>query len=686
MSGWRWSLLVYGALLLALGGCNTTDSGGNGGPPEGPKAVIGFDPASGTVSAPATVTFNAEASTGDISLYRWSLNGAALGTGAAVVSEFTEPGAYAVALVVTDVRGSEHQAEAEYVVLEDADDGGGPTLLRPVITTSHPNGTASVGSTVHFDSAGSTGNIAEYQWYLGDLAYGTASEQGWIFNGSQTFMVRLVVRDGDGNEAEAVMPYTVLPGSFDLEGVDHLLRPADVAGYDVTIQPSGPWTAASNANWLRVQPTSGSGGTTTVRLSVDTAHLNDAENVYQATLTVDDASGRRTDRVALLLPQLGAINPFGQIQALVGEQGIRERGLDNLGWSDLVVDIALTSSEPIPATVVAPADPIHPATQLPLELGVSCPQQPGSFESTLVITTNDPRTSDLQLPVRIVCLDPGSSQFKVELVFQTGSFTTAQQEDIRAAARKLQSIIVGQIPDNSALPPGIRNSCLGIISDAGGPIAPELQGIEYVEGLLVYVHKKPFVENFLAQAGPCIWGEGLPNYGHVRVNSNQLEFMSDTGTLTDVMVHELGHVLGIGTLWRSEHHDLVGPSRQHCANVTLEPHRPRTYTGALGITEFQDLGGSGEPKLDDICAHWSEEAFQNEALTPTIHIDWAGGNHYNPVSSMTIGALDDLGYTVDYEAADPYELPAGVAGLIGPQDIGKPVYRHGPPLIGIPGQ
>jgi hypothetical protein len=33
-----------------------------------------------------------------------------------------------------------------------------------------------------------------------------------------------------------------------------------------------------------------------------------------------------------------------------------------------------------------------------------------------------------------------------------------------------------------------------------------------------------------------------------------------------------------------------------------------------------------------------------------------------PISRMTVGSLQDMGYTVNYAAADPYSLPGGPSG------------------------
>jgi hypothetical protein len=58
-------------------------------------------------------------------------------------------------------------------------------------------------------------------------------------------------------------------------------------------------------------------------------------------------------------------------------------------------------------------------------------------------------------------------------------------------------------------------------------------------------------------------------------------------------------------------------------------------------------GGNGEG------SHWDEGEFDDEMMTTLLESD--GGN---PLSIMSIGALADLGYAVNYGAAEPYELRA----------------------------
>ena len=47
--------------------------------------------------------------------------------------------------------------------------------------------------------------------------------------------------------------------------------------------------------------------------------------------------------------------------------------------------------------------------------------------------------------------------------------------------------------------------------------------------------------------------------------------------------------------------------------------------------------------------HWREGVFSHELMTPLLTF-----NPDAPLSVVTVGAFEDLGYTVDYGAADPY--------------------------------
>jgi hypothetical protein len=126
-----------------------------------------------------------------------------------------------------------------------------------------------------------------------------------------------------------------------------------------------------------------------------------------------------------------------------------------------------------------------------------------------------------------------------------------------------------------------------------------------------------------------------------------LKKMEQDGTLNDVITHEMGHVLGIGTIWTNKNL-LKGAG-------TSNP----TFTGAAASKEFGKLKGTsstavpveniGGPGTRD--SHWRESVFRNELMTGFV------GAANNPLSRMTVASLQDLGYVVDFNAAEPYSLP-----------------------------
>ncbi|MCA9151720.1 MAG: hypothetical protein KDA92_20595, partial [Planctomycetales bacterium] len=120
--------------------------------------------------------------------------------------------------------------------------------------------------------------------------------------------------------------------------------------------------------------------------------------------------------------------------------------------------------------------------------------------------------------------------------------------------------------------------------------------------------------------------------------------------LLNVILHEMGHVIGIGTIW-SYKGVLTGAG-------TSDPR----YTGANAVAEYNSIfglsassipventGGSGTRD-----AHWRETVFNNELMTGFLN------SGTNPLSRITVAMLADLGYTVDSAAADSYTPPGSL--------------------------
>jgi len=128
--------------------------------------------------------------------------------------------------------------------------------------------------------------------------------------------------------------------------------------------------------------------------------------------------------------------------------------------------------------------------------------------------------------------------------------------------------------------------------------------------------------------------------------------MESDGSLVSVIVHEMAHVLGFGTIF-----DRLGL-------ITGAGGADPEFTGSSAIREYAALLGPGaRPRSVPLAnvggpgtrdGHWREETFANELMTGFLD------RGANPVSRMTIGAFEDLGYSVEYERADPYRLPTAL--------------------------
>jgi len=68
---------------------------------------------------------------------------------------------------------------------------------------------------------------------------------------------------------------------------------------------------------------------------------------------------------------------------------------------------------------------------------------------------------------------------------------------------------------------------------------------------------------------------------------------------------------------------------------------------------IEDGGGNGTK-----CSHWEEDSFDAGAGTTSFASElmtgWFEAGSYQPISRVTAGGLEDLGYVVNYDAADEW--------------------------------
>lgn len=161
------------------------------------------------------------------------------------------------------------------------------------------------------------------------------------------------------------------------------------------------------------------------------------------------------------------------------------------------------------------------------------------------------------------------------------------------------------------------------------------------------------VGGVLGSAGPTTLrgGSNLPITGTMQFDSADMSNMVANGTLLRVIMHEMGHVLGIGSLWSTFGYNST-PGQYTGTNALA------AYAAIVGgnpaYVPLEDGGGAGTYNV-----HWEEDVFTSELMT-----GYATGSML--LSTVTIGALEDLGYTVDYGAAETAGLnlmaPAGAPG------------------------
>jgi hypothetical protein len=235
---------------------------------------------------------------------------------------------------------------------------------------------------------------------------------------------------------------------------------------------------------------------------------------------------------------------------------------------------------------------------------------------------------------------PGS--YDVAVIF-SGSLSGTQQMAFYEGIGRWAGVLRSELPDISISVPA--NAC-------GVPHAAINQ---MVDDLLILVTVAPIdgPGNILGSAGPCIVraSGGMPAVGAMHLDAADVAQLESAGRLSDVVAHEVGHIIGIGTRWGTLLSGAGGSD-------------PR-FTGYNSISAFTGSGGSSYPGLPVPVensggpgtrdGHWRESVFRNELMTGWLN------QGSNPLSVISVAALQDLGYIVDPANADGFSISAAEA-------------------------
>ncbi len=180
---------------------------------------------------------------------------------------------------------------------------------------------------------------------------------------------------------------------------------------------------------------------------------------------------------------------------------------------------------------------------------------------------------------------------------------------------------------------------------------------EVVNDVVIFARIIPIdgVGSTLARAGPCIvnGGTNLPAVGIMEFDVADVDALLSSGNFLNVVIHEMGHVLGIGTFWTQT--GLLtgaGGADPFFTGVVARSQfaQLNTVTFSGNPVPVENVGGAGTRD-----AHWRESIFGRELMTGFIAFNVA-----NPLSRLTVGSLQDLGYTVNLNGADPYSVTAAL--------------------------
>lgn len=233
------------------------------------------------------------------------------------------------------------------------------------------------------------------------------------------------------------------------------------------------------------------------------------------------------------------------------------------------------------------------------------------------------------------------------------------------AAARIRATVIGELPDVN-IPLETGNA--GVALDACGATGVVIN--EVVDDLVIYATVTTIdgPGKILASAGPCYVRRATGSscvpaapscnsftiVGVMRFDVDDVNNLIATNRLGGVVLHEMMHVVGVGTLWSPK------------SLLTGRGGNDPRFVGQLGVSGCTAGGGqitcsSGIPVENTggagtADAHWRESVFDSELMTGFAEVPGVA----TPLSNMTIQSLADVGYVVNVQDADPYTIPFGI--------------------------
>lgn len=224
--------------------------------------------------------------------------------------------------------------------------------------------------------------------------------------------------------------------------------------------------------------------------------------------------------------------------------------------------------------------------------------------------------------------------------------TDRQVEVFEAAAARWERIIIKDEPSFTGTLPSAFEGFPALVEDGT------------VDDIIIEVALAPIdgPGGILGQAGPQFvrTDDFLTLSGVMFFDVADLDFLESLDLFEEVIVHEMGHVLGVGTLWNVApfgfDRTLRGGSDD---NPYFLGRKANVFWNAEGGTEELPIEGDFGPGTR--FGHWDEATLNNELMTGFLNLG------ENPLSRITAGSMRDLGYG-SASVGESYDLPKGTPG------------------------